>query len=114
MSVSEFEVHWRVGARHFSLTVDAEGVPHLDPPLSDDAAPGLPAPAARPGPARRGRAWTEDEEARLRVGFTAGEEPKALASELGRTPGAVRARLVVLGLLDEAEAGLRYPVQRSQ
>jgi hypothetical protein len=64
----------------------------------------------RPGPARRGRPWSEEEEGALRDGFGRGESPEALAKGTGRTAGAVRARLVKLGLLDAAEAGLRYPL----
>ena len=35
-----------------------------------------------------------------------------MAKQVDRSGGAVRARLVKLGLLDEAAAGLRYPISR--
>ena len=73
----------------------------------DDPAP-APAPAARPGPPNRGRAWSAEEDARLLARFDADGEVAALARELGRTRGAVRARLAKHGRLP-AE-GLRWPV----
>ncbi len=115
MSIEMLEVSWRVGAERYSFVLTPDGTPHLIGPglseASETPTPAHPDPAVR-GPARRGKAWTYDEEAQLREGFTRGEPPAALATALGRTSGSVRARLVRLGLLDETEAGLRYPVAR--
>ncbi|HJN75633.1 MAG TPA: hypothetical protein QGF58_17010 [Myxococcota bacterium] len=53
-------------------------------------------------PTNTGRRWTGEEEGRLEAAFTAGEDPKAIAKELGRTVGSIRSRLEHLGLLDES------------
>ncbi len=66
-----------------------------------------------PAPANRGRPWTDAEHASLADAFAEGTAPVDIARSMGRTRGAVLARLVRLGLLDEAEAGLRYPASRS-
>lgn len=73
-----------------------------------------PTPLPRPlkGPANRGRAWTPDEEGRCAEAYRAGDGPEEIAMALGRTRGAVMARLVRLGLVEEEEAGLRYPPGR--
>lgn len=63
----------------------------------------------RPGPANRGKPWAPDDDERVSTGFQAGIEPAAIAREVGRTRGAVVARLVRLGLMEESAAGLRYP-----
>jgi hypothetical protein len=114
MSIELLEVSWRVGADRFSFVLTPDGTPHLTGPgvreLTEAAEPtARPAPT---GPARRGKAWSDDEEAQLRARFTQGGTPGAIATALGRTSGSVRARLVRLGLLDEEAAGLRYPVAR--
>jgi hypothetical protein len=127
MSIEELEINWRVGAHRYSLVLTPDGRPHLTGPagaveaLGNSAgatAAGPPdAPAAappRPGPERRGKAWSELEEAHVCDGFARGDTPGAIAAALGRTSGAVRARLVRFGLLTEEEAGLRYPVPRSE
>lgn len=113
MSIELLEVSWRVGADRFSFVLTPDGAPHLTGPgvreLTEAAEP-----TDRPaGPARRGKAWSEEEEAQLRERFTRGDTPADIAAALGRTSGSVRARLVRMGLLDEEAAGLRYPVARS-
>ena len=65
----------------------------------------------RPGPTNRGKPWTADEEARAHAAWAAGDDAADIGRALGRSRGAVMARLVRLGLVDEAEAGLRYPAQ---
>jgi len=118
MSIEELEINWRVGAHRYSLVLTPDGRPHLSGPVAAGPLPeaaGFDAPPAtpRPGPARRGKAWSDEDEAQVRGGFARGETPGAIAAALGRTSGAVRARLVRFGLLTEEEAGLRYPVARS-
>ena len=108
MSIEQFELSWRVGAERFTVVVSADGVPLLTCPAGTQ-----PVVAERKGPARRGQAWKDEEEDHLRDGFARGETVEALAAELGRTRGSVAARLVRMGLLDESEAGLRYPVPRA-
>ena len=66
-----------------------------------------------PGPANRGRPWTSQDEERACAAFDSGDDPADISKALGRTRGAVLARLVRLGLLDEEEAGLRYPQPRA-
>lgn len=111
-----FEVHWRVGGRAFSLVIAPDGTPQLGGEVSAGAPaspPPVPPPVLPPvptGPANRGRAWTEEDEARIRAGHEAGEGTEVLAAAVGRSRGAVLARLVKLGLVDPAEADLRYPV----
>lgn len=70
-----------------------------------------PAASRRPGPANRGKPWTAEEEERAHAAWSAGDDAADIARALGRSRGAVMARLVRLGLVDEAEAGLRYPTQ---
>lgn len=119
MSIELLEVSWRVGADRFSFVLTPDGTPHLSgpgvaellEPAEPSDAPARTAPA-RTGPARRGKAWSEAEEAQLRERFTHGDAPADIGAALGRTSGAVRARLVRMGLLDEEAAGLRYPVPR--
>ncbi len=55
--------------------------------------------ADNPQPPRQGKAWDADEQARLVQGHDAGKTHKAMAQELGRTTGAIRSRLVHLGLV---------------
>jgi hypothetical protein len=61
------------------------------------------------GPDQAGKAWSPEQEQRVRDGFGAGEDAGALATELGRTRGAILARAVRLGLISLEAAGLRYP-----
>lgn len=63
-----------------------------------------------PGPkTRRGLPWTPEEEERAAAGYKAGDDIHEIARSLDRTRGAVVARLVQLGLVDESEAALRFP-----
>ena len=48
-----------------------------------------------------GAPWTPDEEQQLRDGFAAQKTIPELAATHGRTPGAITARLVRLGLIEE-------------
>jgi len=131
LALEEVVLSWRAGGVSHTLTVDADGVPRLlsggaaeepraaapsrrrkrtgeEPaPDAEEAPPAAPVDPAR---ARRGKPWTTDEEAYIRAGFEAAEPPAALGRRIGRSAGAVTARLVVLGLLSAEEAGLRYPV----
>lgn len=62
-------------------------------------------------PSNSGKPWTVEEEARLAAGHAAGQSPRELAAMTRRSRGAVKARLVKLGLIDASEAGsLRYRV----
>ncbi len=114
-------LQFRVGGRLYSVEVDRDGFPRLlDEELeyqrfAEEMDRRMEEPRERrrrPSPARRGKPWTSVEEELLRDGFTAGEEMSVMAKQVDRSSGAVRARLVKLGLLDEAAAGLRYPVSR--
>ncbi|MBG0565743.1 hypothetical protein [Actinoplanes aureus] len=58
-----------------------------------------PPPERRNRPPNRGARWTPDDDAQLLTRFRAGTNPTALATEFGRTPGAIRARLEHLGEL---------------
>lgn len=58
---------------------------------------------------RRGLPWTEEEEGRAATSYKAGDDIHEIARSLDRTRGAVVARLVQLGLVDESEAALRFP-----
>jgi hypothetical protein len=55
--------------------------------------------AARHG--NTGRSWSEEEEARLAERFNEGADLRTLSEEFGRSPGAIRARLRRLHLLDD-------------
>ena len=66
-------------------------------------------PRRRPAPPQGGKPWTAEQEQRVREGFGGVEDAGELATELGRTRGAVLARAVKLGLLSLEAAGLRYP-----
>ncbi len=57
-------------------------------------------------PVQAGKAWGDEEDVHLRGGFAARTPAKDLAETHGRTPGAIRARLVKLGLITERDA---YP-----
>ncbi len=48
-----------------------------------------------------GGRWTPEEEERLRASFAAGKKTSVIASEFGRKPGGIRARLKKLGLIDD-------------
>ncbi len=50
---------------------------------------------------RQGEAWTPEEDRKLYEGFLAGKTGPSLASEHGRSNGAIRSRLRRLGLVTE-------------
>jgi hypothetical protein len=54
-----------------------------------------------PNKPRAGGKWTEEEEAKLREAFHARKPFDQIAKDHGRTPGAITARLVKLGLLED-------------
>jgi hypothetical protein len=53
-------------------------------------------------PARHGHSWSADEDDRLRTMFLDGEAIAAIASTHARKRGAIRSRLVKLGLIVES------------
>lgn len=67
------------------------------------------APASRAPRGRRGLPWTQEEEVRAATAYHAGDDVHEIAVSLDRSRGAVLARLVQLGLVDESEAALRFP-----
>ena len=105
-----FEVHWRVGGRAFALVIAPDGTPTLAAAAGVSGGAPASSPPARVRPANRGRPWRPEDDERIRLGHATGEGTEVVAAELGRSRGAVVARLVKLGLVDPAEAGLRYPV----
>lgn len=132
---------WRVEARRFLLTSQPQGSPelHLDDgrtlamtpeewraladvvfrvslglatPLHADVAPAQ-GTAGGATTGRRGKAWTDEEDARLVAAHVGGDELADIARALARTRGGVLARLVKLGRIDEQDAGLRWPLTRT-
>lgn len=69
----------------------------------------VPARKPTPGPGRRGQAWSDEEDDRVKAAFLAGDDVTDIARALERTRGAVMARLVHLGVMEAETAGLRYP-----
>lgn len=63
----------------------------------------------RDQPPNAGQPWLPEEEAKLRELHAAELGPASIGRELGRTRGAVVARLVQLGLLDDAPGRRRWP-----
>lgn len=61
--------------------------------------PATPDEPTQPAVARAGRAWTEEQERELTTLFGKGVRIDDIAAHLQRTPGAIRARLVKLGLI---------------
>jgi hypothetical protein len=135
MVIEEVEISWQIEGRRHRARLAAEGFvllpvegPILDVPLDAAERPPAvaavpPTPPAEPGGtgggatpqlARKGKAWSDGEEEELRRAFVADEPSRDIARRLGRSHGAVVARLVRMGLLDEALAGLRYPVKRPE
>ncbi|TSC69155.1 MAG: ATPase AAA, partial [Parcubacteria group bacterium Gr01-1014_56] len=47
------------------------------------------------------RSWSKEEDENLKERFLSGEVQKNIAKEFGRQPGAIRARLIKLGLIEE-------------
>jgi hypothetical protein len=62
--------------------------------------------AQRGQPRNAGKPWVADEDAQLVIAHREGQDVKATADQLGRTPFAVEARLVKMGLLPP-RAGMR-------
>ena len=63
-------------------------------------------------PENAGRPWSEEEDARLALGFDAGKTVLELADEFKRSRIAIEARLVKLEKMPApASGGLRYPVK---
>lgn len=60
----------------------------------------VPAPPQKPRPASAGARWTEQEDALVCHAFDAGTPVAKIASQHGRTPGAITLRLVKLGRID--------------
>ena len=52
-------------------------------------------------PSRAGKPWDEDEDDVLRDEFNSGKSIKDMSEDHSRTKGAIQARLVKLGLMDE-------------
>jgi hypothetical protein len=103
------ELSWMVGGVRHVLRIGGDGRPEL-------VAPGTGGEAIVPANAgmargRRGRAWSPTEEQELSSAFSDGLPLPDIAGRLGRSTTAVQARLVLLGLLDPAEATLRYPLR---
>ena len=59
-------------------------------------------------PPNAGKPWRVEDEAMLAAGHATGRPVAEMARAVGRTPGSVKARLVHLGLLDEATVNLRF------
>ena len=111
-----FEIRWRGDAGPATLTIDAAGSARLYGPSGSDpgaAAASKEATSPRAG-FGKGRRWTEVEEADLTRDYGDGVSVAGLARAHGRSEGAIRSRLVRLGLLEEAVAGLRFPVARPE
>lgn len=64
-------------------------------------------------PARACQPWTEDENQRLREGFTRGETVATLARQHQRTQSAIRWRLEILGLVEQTDAARRPEQKKS-
>lgn len=112
MALEEIEIRWRRDGAWQTLAIDAEGDLRVGPAPGAAAPPAAAAARHRGGPARRGKAWTQAEEDALELRLVTADDAEALARDLGRSRGAVLARAVKLGILDETEVGLRYPVAR--
>jgi len=54
-----------------------------------------------PNKPRAGGKWTDEEEQRLRAAFAAQKPIDDVAKDHGRTPGAITARLLKLGLIED-------------
>jgi hypothetical protein len=78
----------------------------LESPWSEPAVP----PSRSPRPARVGQPWTPEDERALTESWERKDPISAIAASVERTPGAVRARLVKLGLLlDPYNPGVTLP-----
>ena len=82
-----------------------EDSPYNAPPVIralfavSQALQGQPPRQRREPPSNAGKAWHDEEDAKLASAFDAGTQVKQLAADLGRTPFAVETRLVKLGKL---------------
>ncbi|MBN1518007.1 DNA helicase RecQ [Candidatus Sumerlaeota bacterium] len=61
-------------------------------------------PQAPPANNRRGAKWTKEEDENVRAMFYDGLPPKEIANKFGRSRGAIRSRLIKLGLVDPDES----------
>ncbi len=52
-------------------------------------------------PENAGKPWSTEEERRLEILYSGGMSQKAIAKELGRTPGSISSRLEKLGLKND-------------
>jgi hypothetical protein len=66
-----------------------------------------------PGLANAGRAWSQEEDARLGRGFDSGKTIDMLAEEHKRSRFAIEARLVKLGRIEETSTAPRFPVKKN-
>lgn len=64
-------------------------------------------------PANTGRPWREPEQEQMLAAFRAGTPAEVIAHELGRTLGAIEARLELLGVLtaDQRRTRSRFPAR---
>lgn len=73
------------------------------PPLPQpSASPAVPPPPRPTAPRRAGAPWSQGEDERLRASFTMGVSIGKLATIHDRSRGAIRARLIKLGLVEDA------------
>ena len=84
-----------VAIRSLQAMTGASKAPHTAPK----------APKVLPGKA--GKPWSGDEDQRLLAAFDAGKQPAALAKDHDRTNGAIQARLVRLGRLNDDSAAAK-------
>ena len=100
MVLQAMRIEWTCDGEKHVLHIDSAGRPTIEgaePPRRQ-----------RPGPARRGQSWTEEEETVIAAKLNSVDDAAAIAQELGRTRGAVLARAVKLGLIDSSEVTLRF------
>jgi hypothetical protein len=64
----------------------------------------------RRGPPSQGRPWTAEADADLAAAFEGGEAVTSLAERMGRTRGAITARLIKLGKLED-DGSRRWPLR---
>jgi hypothetical protein len=71
------------------------------------------APQGKSGFENAGRAWSQEEDARLGRAFDAGKSIEILAEEHKRSRFAIEARLVKLGRIEEPSTAPRFPVKKN-
>lgn len=112
--VDHLELSWMAGGVRHTLRLHADGTPEViegaPPSMREPQGARLSVPARDKG--RTGMPWTHDEEDEVALGYTGPEAIPELARKVRRTPAAVRARLVMLGVIEEADSPLRFPVKR--